>query len=176
MSVTLYVVDTSYLLEYAGCARDSNPEAHKRVHELFKAVNKSGGRFFVPLPCLFELGDHIADVRHDAKRAQLAEWLQQIVERSLSRGRPWEITPMGDPGVILPALLERFQELAGRRRMGMVDSFVVHEAERLKVRLKATKARVHIWTNDHALKACEPDQDPDPYLWGSDGKSIPLRR
>lgn len=175
MSVNIYVVDTSYLIELVGCGRDSNPEAHKRVRELFNTVGRGGGRFFVPLPCLFELGDHIADVRHDDRRTELAEWLQQTVGTSLAKRTPWEITPTGDPGVILPALMQRFQELAGRR-MGMVDSFIVHEAERLKVRLEKHKARIHIWTNDRALKACEPDRDPKPYLWGSDGKSIPQRR
>ena len=175
MSVNIYLIDTSYLIELVGCGRDSTPEAHKRVRELFDTVGKGGGRFFVPLPCLFELGDHIADVRHDHTRTQLAKWLQQTVGTSLAKRTPWEITPTGDPGVILPALLG-VQELSVRKRMGMVDSFIVHEAERLKVRLKSFKTRVHIWTNDHALKACEPDRDPNPYLWGSDGKSIPLRR
>ena len=172
MSLIIYVVDTSYLIELAGCGRDSNPEASRRVRELFDTVGKGGGRFFVPLPCLFELGDHIADVGHGENRIQLAAWLQKTVEASLTNRTPWQITPTGKPEEVLPALLERFKGLAGERKLGMVDSFIIHEAERLKGNLTRYKARVHIWTNDRPLKACEPDRDPDPYLWSSDGKSI----
>ena len=56
MSTTIYVLDTSYLIELAGCGRDSNPTARKRILRMFKTANAGGGRFFVPLPCLFELG------------------------------------------------------------------------------------------------------------------------
>jgi predicted nucleic acid-binding protein len=171
MSLNIYVVDTSYLIELAGCGRDSNPEAHKRVRELFKTVGKGGGRFFVPLPCLFELGDHIADIRHNEKRSQLAAWLQKTVETSLTNRVPWQITPTGDPGTILPALLERFQGLATQKGLGLVDSFIVHEAERLKASYARFKARIYIWTNDGPLKDCEPDPEPDRFLWSSDGKS-----
>ncbi len=152
MSINIYVVDTSYLIELSGCGRDSNPEACRRVRELFDKVGRSGGRFFVPLPCLFELGDHIADVRHSGERSRLAAWLLQTVNGSLTDRTPWQITPTGKPEEILPMLLERFQGLAVDRMLGMVDSFIVQEAERLKGNFRGYKARVHIWTNDRPPK------------------------
>ena len=88
MSPTIYVLDTSYLIEIAGEGRDSNPVVSRTVRARFDAAAKGGGRFFIPLPCLFELGDHIADVRHLDRRAKLIRWLRTTVETSLKRGEP----------------------------------------------------------------------------------------
>jgi hypothetical protein len=165
MSVVVYVIDTSYLVELFGCGRFSNQAASKAVRERFKSANKTGGRFFVPLPCLFELGDHVADVGHDDLRAKLAKQLAETVRDSLISNKPWTITPTGSPGSILPALMERFEPLASKQKVGLVDTFTLCEAVRLKQSLQAFKARVHIWTNDRSLKGQEPDCKPDPYLW-----------
>jgi hypothetical protein len=165
MSVTVYVIDTSYLIELFACGRDSNATASQAVRARFKSANSSGGRFFVPLPCLFELGDHIADVGHDELRDQLASRLVETVRRSLSESNPWVITPAGPPESVLPSLIERFKVLATRHKIGLVDTFTLSEALRLKNTLKSYKARVHIWTNDGELKRKEPDAEVDPYFW-----------
>lgn len=83
MSVVVYVLDTSYLIELFECGRDSNPEARSRIRKRLQNANTAGGRFFVPLPCLFELGDHIADVRHEESRAKIAKSLLVTVKTSL---------------------------------------------------------------------------------------------
>ncbi|MDD5139763.1 MAG: hypothetical protein PHY43_05815 [Verrucomicrobiales bacterium] len=165
MSIAVYVLDTSYLVELFGCGRSSNKTASDLVRERFKAANKSGGRFFVPLPCLFELGDHIADVGHDELRQKLAEKLLNTVELSLRTNEPWTITPAGPPEDILPALLHRFVPLAAKQKIGLVDTFTLSEALRLKQSLEGYKARIHIWTNDRNLKNQEPDSESKPYLW-----------
>lgn len=169
MSATLYVLDTSYLLEIAGCGRDSHPTARVEVRSRFSQAVKKGGRFFVPLPCLFELGDHIADVRHDAERLKLATWLCTTVATCLAKSEPWIITPTQKPEDVLPPLLERFVPLASKQRIGLVDAFTAEEATRLKQRYGELKSRVHIWTNDGPLKNLEPDAEFDPYLWNADG-------
>ena len=165
MNIAVYVIDTSYLIELFGCGRDSNAVASQTVRERFKSANKNGGRFFVPLPCLFELGNHIADVGHDGQRAQLAKNLVETVRDSLASNKPWTITPTGPPESILPALMERFGTLAAKQQIGLVDTFTLCEALRLKKSHEAYKARIHIWTNDRSLKGQEPDPEQNPYFW-----------
>ncbi len=169
MNTTLYVIDTSYLIEIAGCGRDSQPKASAVVRARFIKAAKQGARFFVPLPCLFELGNHIADVDHIAERHRLAGWLCATVATCLRTARPWIITPTQSPEDVLPPLLERFVPLASKQQIGLVDAFTVDEAKRLKVSYGTLKNSVHIWTNDGPLKKLEPDAEPDPYLWKSDG-------
>jgi hypothetical protein len=171
MSPTLYILDTSYLLEICGCGRDSNPEARKIVLERLKKATAQGGRFFVPLPCLFELGDHIADVRNNDLRERLAIWLKSTVTGCLVNSKPWIITPTEKPSDVLPQLLEAYVPLTIERKVGLVDVFAAEEAKRLKARFKDIKSRVHIWTNDQQLKLLEPDKEVDPYLWKSEGSS-----
>lgn len=165
MSVTIYVIDTSYLLELFGCPHVSNASASTKVRALFKSANASGARFFVPLPCLFELGNHIADVKKDDLRSQLVNRLVEAVEGSLSENKPWTITPTGPPDSVLPSLMQKYAPMAGQKKIGLVDSFTLMEALRLKESLKSYKARVHIWTNDRMLKSCEPDPEDNPYFW-----------
>jgi len=166
MNVTLYVIDTSYLIELFGCGRDSSKMASQEVRHCFREANRSGGRFFVPLPCLFELGDHIADVGHDLVREQLVKKLVATVSDCLKDQKPWTITPTGKPDEILPRLLERFAPAASKEKIGLVDSFSWEEAARLKAVHSRYKARVHIWTNDRNLKRKEPDPEANPFLWG----------
>jgi len=165
MSAVIYIMDTSYLIELVGCGRDSNKTASDEVRKRFKLANAAGGRFFVPLPCLFELGDHVADVGHDDLRKRLVEGLFDAVKTSLSSCKPWTITPTGSPDQILPRLMERFSPVAIKQRIGLVDAFTWEEADRLKVRFTNVKARVHIWTNDRGLKGKEPDAEHNPFLW-----------
>jgi hypothetical protein len=152
MSATIYVIDTSYLLELFGCGRDSSKQTSEEVRKRFKDANKAGGRFFVPLPCLFELGNHIADVGHDNLRERLVDRFVSTVKTSLEANKPWTITPTGSPDIVLPKLLERFAPAAARQKIGLVDVFTWDEAVRLKTRLARIKARVHIWTNDRGLE------------------------
>ena len=161
--MTIYVFDTSYLIELSDC--DAIPKVRDRIRVMVQSALNAGARFVVPLPCLFELGDHIADVKHGAKRNELAKWLLNTVESSLKNERPWIITPAGDPKEILPSLLLRFQEKSVKKQIGLVDTFAAAEGERLKTEYRRMKAIVHLWTNDRALKALEPDKEADPYFW-----------
>jgi hypothetical protein len=165
MTVKIYVFDTSYLLELSDCGRDVVPAARDHIRKMFQTAAKAGARFVVPLPCLFELGDHIADVRHEKKRNELAEWLLHTVKSSLEDELPWIITPAGDPKEVLPPLLSRFKNNTVKKQVGLVDTFTAQEAQRLKKEYRKMKAVVHVWTNDRALKALEPDKEVDAYFW-----------
>lgn len=167
MSAIIVVIDTSYLFEIAGCDKES--PAREKVRAKFAEMLKRGGRFFVPLPCLLELGDHISKVKRQDERSERAKWLIKTVEGCLEKSVPWTITPTGTPTEILPALMARFEHRAVSQKIGMVDAFAAEEAKRLKSNFKGIKGRVHIWTNDENLKAEEPDQESGAYLWHSDG-------
>jgi hypothetical protein len=169
VSVKLYVLDTSYLVELAGCGREGHTVARDTVRKRFAEAFRNGGRFFAPLPCIFELGDHIADVKHDVERARLVAWLIETVESCLEKSDPWLITPTERPEEVLPRLMKCFEPLAIQHRIGLVDSFAAEEGLRLKSKYDRFKGKIHIWTNDIALKKLEPDPEPDPYLWRSDG-------
>jgi hypothetical protein len=104
-------------------------------------------------------------VKREDSRRKLANKLLETVRISLLENDPWTITPTGSPEEILPSLLARFAPLAAKQGIGLVDAFTLHEALRLKEKLKKHKARIHIWTNDRALKRHEPDAEPFPYLW-----------
>lgn len=166
---TIYVVDTSYLLELANCDGRCQPSAVKEVQKRFAIESNRGARFFVPLPCIFELGNHIAGVKNPSRRKHLVDWLVKTVKGSLEKKTPWFITPTKEPETILPTLMDTFSPLAAKRSVGLVDTFTMSEASRLKDSHKAFKSKVHIWTNDRALKDEEPDKEPNPYLWKSDG-------
>ncbi len=50
------------------------------------------------------------------------------------------------------------------QKIGLVDTFTITEAIRLKEHFRNLSARVHIWTKDHQLKSHEPDADAERYL------------
>ena len=104
-------------------------------------------------------------VKHEARRKELADWFFKSVAGSLEEGVPWIITPTGDPKAILPELLHAFRSQGLKKWFGMVDLFAASEAARLKKDRSDRKARVHIWTNDRALKGQEPDCEPKPFFW-----------
>ena len=87
MSIAVYVIDTSYLVELFHCEGFCDETASRMVHKRFEAATRKGGRFYVPLPCLFELGDHIADVKREDSRRKLANKLLETVRISLLSGR-----------------------------------------------------------------------------------------
>lgn len=75
----IYVVDTSYLLELyrvpGWCDADAIPEIRKR----FKRAWKQGDRLFLPLGCLLEYGNHVADIKDAHDRAKWAQLLHELV-------------------------------------------------------------------------------------------------
>lgn len=165
VSPPLYVVDTSYLWELLNCGRDKKSPASKEVYARFQQAQRAHARLYVPLPCLFELANHISKVKHGTRRKKLAEWLFATVTESLEASVPWIITPADNPKMILPKLIQAFRAQRGKTWFGLVDVFAGSEAHRLKADYSDRKAKVHIWTNDRALKGQEPDHEPNPFHW-----------
>lgn len=171
-SIRIYVVDTSYLLELYrvdGCSQD---DAHANVLKKF-LDNIDTGQFFVPISVLFELANHIADIHDAQRRRSLAAKLRADIESSVSEQTPWVVTHATDAQSLedlLSALNEsvaRFAEEFSAQKLGLTDTTVILEAERLRkkyVNDSLKHYQIHIWTRHLELKAREPDTEPSQFV------------
>jgi len=166
MSIRVFVIDTSYLLELFNVPGFSQDSAVKEVRERYKLAIKNNSLLFAPLPCVFELANHIADVRDGNSRRKLGQKLFETIESSVNENIPWNITP--STGIeLLPGLFKEFAETYVAQSISLTDTSIIHEAQRLKKKFKQYSMlnyEVHIWTKDNALKAYEPDSERDPFL------------
>lgn len=171
-AIRIFVVDTSYLLELYrvdGCYKE---EAHLSVLNKFKE-NIGSGRFFVPSSVLFEVANHIADVHDFNRRKTLAIKLQADIKESIAEQQPWVITHASDAQTInelLSALNEsvgRFAEEFSEQKLGLTDTTVILEAERLRKKFVSDSLRnyqIHIWTRHQQIKAREPDTEESQFV------------
>jgi hypothetical protein len=169
MEIRIYVLDTSYLLELFRVPGDSTEEYHRQAKQQFKDALEKRFLFYVPIPVLFELANHIADVRDFSHRKALATDLRDTVSSCLEKASPWVITPLGEPGSIA-ALMSALDKIAGHfadefsnEGLGLTDTAVILEARRIRKKYSSSSVKqyfVHIWTQHAALKAHEPDREP----------------
>ena len=160
---TVFVLDTSYLCEFYRVPRCYRSGFSDKIQQRMR--DQSTGRFFLPLGCLYQLCDHIGDVENGHKRRKLAKAVESDVNSSIEKVIPWIIVPATDVKAGLSGLLRRFSEDPAHLEMGLTDSTVISEAERLKKEYTTSLGyRVHIWTTDRRLKVYEPDPEPDPLL------------
>jgi hypothetical protein len=161
----VYVVDTSYLLELFAVPNFSTEPAIGAVRHKFEQAIASRAQLIVPLGCVFELADHIADVPNIDFRHKLAEKLAQTVKSSLTTSQPWQITPPDKLDARLPEIFDKYASTYLRQGMGLTDTYTLEEALRLKRKYPASLGyRVHIWTKDRVLKANEPDTETDAFV------------
>jgi predicted nucleic acid-binding protein len=157
-SKLLIVIDTGYLLELFKVPKHFNEHNHNEIKKRFEIAIEKKASLFLPLPCLYELANHIANVNNGAKRKELADKLyRQIFNATFSL----TITPANSIEK-LPEFLKNFKDNYVIQNIGLVDAFVIHEARRLKA--KKSTNQVHIWTTDKEVKAYEPDNEENPFL------------
>ncbi|MBF0530219.1 MAG: hypothetical protein HQK55_13295 [Deltaproteobacteria bacterium] len=156
MKTCLIVMDTSYLDELYAVPEKSSKAVNTEARKRFALAVRQKARFFVPLPCLFELANHIAHISDGNRRKNLADSLVKTIEQCVSNCEPWIITPY-DMIEALPKLCRAFADEYVAQGIGLTDTYIIQEARRLKRIYNKPPYRVHIWTKDHALKACEPD-------------------
>jgi hypothetical protein len=162
MTVSL-VIDTSYLLELYRVPAHSSEGACAEIRRRFEQHIEGKSRFFVPLGCILELGNHIAQLDDGAARHRFAQRLADDVATSVDRSTPWLIKPAVEPAD-LPALIAEFGSRAAGG-IGLVDCGTAGLARALKEKYRSfDDYRVHIWTKDSALKHLEPDPEPQPFL------------
>lgn len=172
ITIRIYVVDTSYLLELYRVDGSFEEDAHLSVLQKFQA-NIDDGQFFVPISVLFELANHIADIHDAQRRRDLAARLRADIKRSISEQSPWVVTHATDAQSLddlLSALNEsvaRFAEEFSTEKLGLTDTTVILEAERLRKKYVSDslkKYQIHIWTRHSELKAREPDTEAAQFV------------
>lgn len=170
--IRIYVVDTSYLLELYRVDGCSQKDAHSSVLQKFRD-NIADGRFFVPIAVLFELANHIADIHDSQRRKDLAVKLRNDINNSILEQTPWVITHATDAlslDELLSALNEsatRFADEFSAQRLGLTDTTIILEAERLRKKYTSDSLRnyqIHIWTRHSELKAREPDTEASQFV------------
>lgn len=171
--IRLYVVDTSYLLELYRVDHCSEEQAHNQVMSKFAQAIDSGDRFYVPVPVLYELANHVADIKDSSNRKRLAERLSQDVNSALEESTPWTITHLTEKLEIsalmdvLRAHADQFTEKFAVEKLGLTDTAVILETERLRKRYKSESLRkyhIHIWTRHKAIKSKEPGQEANQFV------------
>jgi hypothetical protein len=168
MSTTALVIDTSYLLELLKVPGHFDPDFAGHVKERFSQSVEANHRLYVPFAVVFELGDHIAQIRDGSVRKRLADFLAATVRSCIDSATPWIITPASkdilyDLSELLRLCDVYAQELA-IQGIGLSDTSVIEEARRLKQKYNQPDDRVHIWTRDQTLKSHEPDAEPEPLV------------
>lgn len=170
---TFLVIDTSYLLELFAVPGNTQLQAAKAVQAKFAQAFNSNAQLFVPLPVLFELANHIADVKDGGARRKKALELVDAVNAWLAGEVPITIVSsmddsrtVGDFCAALTALTKQYEKLVPSQH-GLTDTAVVMEAQRLREKHKDNRLqnfKVHIWTRHQSLKALEPDAEPNPFV------------
>lgn len=131
-----YVIDTSYLCELFRLPDYYEEEAADEIEKRFRLAIENRCRFFVPMSCIFELADHIADVRVGTERRRIGNKLLEAVKSSVTEDYPWVITPPVLKEEIV-SMLEDFVSNLLPSRIGLTDSSVVSEAKRIKEKYKS---------------------------------------
>lgn len=171
----LYVVDTGYLLELYRVPDHSDEASSLEIKRRLAAALETKSEFYVPVPVLFELGNHIANMKKSGGRARadLAARLRNDIVTSCESREPWVITAFGSENVAvdfseaLLAYCTGFAEEFAAASVGLTDVAVIREAEHLKRRFKSDgsrKYKIHIWTRDGKVKAREPDKEENAFV------------
>ncbi len=156
---SIFVIDTCYIDELFKVPNYS--QHSKEISEKFATAIRNNSRFYVPLPCIFEVANHIAHAKDGNIRAALSRKLLATIKSCIKNQRPWILTP--STGLeVLPELCRVFSEKYVIKGIGLTDTFIIQEAKRLKQ--EKSHFKVHIWTKDRSLKAYEPDAEENPFI------------
>ena len=152
----LIVVDTSYWVELLKIPKRFSEEKHLAIREKFAWAVERKATLYFPLPCVYELANHIAHVRNGNARRNLAEQLYQTVT---VQQLPIVVTPACAVNE-LSVFIEHFKNEYVTQGIGLADAAVIDAARHLK----NPNNQVHIWTLEATIKAREPDEEPAPFV------------
>lgn len=167
MKKPVYVVDTSYLVEYYKVDGHYKENSHQQIWQRFDLAIKNQNTLYIPVPIIFELANHIAHIKDGNNRQQLAERFVSDIQNSLTKDSPFNLVPCQDFQSIeeLAKNLVEFSNCYAKQGLGLTDTAVYLQAEQLFHSYKRLKNySVHIWTRDKALKALEPDSEQNPFV------------
>ncbi|MBN3873104.1 hypothetical protein [Nostoc sp. JL33] len=155
------IIDTSILCVYLGvpgketCGSDNDKWDKKRVEARFKAEEKQGAKFILPIATIIETGNHIAQAK--SRRYEIAQAFADILVKVADGLIPWGVfeTQVGElwNSEQLKQLATEWPTLASRK-ISIGDATIKTVAEYYA---KASSTfQVEIFTGDGGLKAYEP--------------------
>lgn len=160
----IVVLDTSFLLELFQVPGDSTQDNHDSARELFRQAIIGGYDVYCPLSVLYELANHIVDIKNAAARRRISELFQATVLTAWNEKTPFSIIPSESVSgeyhdlSALPELCAEYRASIDQG-LGMTDCTIVDVARKIKDNYhgRLRKWPAHIWTLQRALKAMEPD-------------------
>jgi hypothetical protein len=163
--VRIFVIDTGYLLEFFRVPKHSKDAHVSEVRKRHQQAIDNKDRLYVPITCIFELANHIAQIDDGNIRRKTVSSLLEYIKKSIESDSPWNIVPFeeGLKTYFVP-LIQEFSEYYVQINISLTDTTVIREAIRLKEKYKKSGYLVHIWTKDKSLKAYEPDTEENPFI------------
>jgi hypothetical protein len=171
MTITFVVLDTSYLLELLKVPSFWDEDDHREIHKRIESATQTAGVTLLVAPgVVFEVADHIADVRHGAERKRIASQWRDLVVAGLegSSSLLFAVFQSDESNGLNSFVAEWCDVITNARPqakdkgdIGLTDWGTIVVAQILKKR--HSKAKIHVWTKDRRLKRHEPDKEDDPY-------------
>lgn len=146
--MTVCIIDTTIVVELLGVPGLSGD--HDACVTAFEERVEAKETFLLPLPVLFETGNHVAQIPDGNRRREWGERFLAFAKPALAGETPFVATP--SPSIQEVALwLEDFADYA-MREVGLVDRALIDLFERQKAMMRGSRD-VYIWSLDHALLA-----------------------
>ena len=166
------MLDTGYLDELFRVPGYFDEAAAQTIAGRCATAIGQGDRLYVPVPVVYELGNHIASVQDGGRRIALAGKLSETIAQSVKSASPWIITPSSDAQTVagyqktLSDAVTSFRDAFAASQIGLTDISVLDEARRLSSGSHGRSLGfvTHIWTRDAQLKAYEPDREDNPFV------------
>ncbi len=160
----IIILDTSYMLELFGVPLDSQPCRTEEARRIFQEAIERAYDIFCPLSVLYELANHIVDIKNHNLQREIAMRFKGMVEGAFTEDTPFAIIPNGNLTPIheelssLPDLCHQYQTNI-RMGLGLTDCTIIDVANTLKQNYASRRRNwpAHIWTTHAALKALAPD-------------------
>ncbi|MEO5367747.1 MAG: hypothetical protein H7831_15585 [Magnetococcus sp. WYHC-3] len=144
----LVVIDTGVLLNILNVP--GNNERYEDVMRELEAHLKAGDHLFLPLACILETGNHIADIKGGGELRRIyGNIFVNQVEKALRGEAPWKVIPFPDSQVLMTWLKE-FPDLV-MMEFGFADMAIFKAWKDLMQ--KHPLSEVIIWGTDSKWKS-----------------------
>ncbi|MBD8597329.1 hypothetical protein [Pseudomonas sp. CFBP 8772] len=161
----IILLDTSFMLELFAVPLDSTPERHHAAVALFESAIENSYDIYCTLGVLYEIANHIVDIKNIKVQSQIAEQFKGMVELAWAENIPFTVIPNSSSAEVLaqfaalPEICRKYNESL-RQRLSLIDCTIVEVAQKLRSNYRDRERRwpAHIWTSHGELKALEPDR------------------
>lgn len=160
----IIVLDTSFLIELFQVPMDSSQGKHKEAVSIFSEALENNWDIYCPLGVLYELANHIVDVKNPQQRYALAVKFSDMVRDAWVERIPFTIVPseviQGEYSDLnmLPELCNSYQAYLAQQ-FSLTDCAIIDLVQKLQASYQARQRAwpAHIWSLHKRLKALEPN-------------------